>query len=44
MTEYRDKLVERLIEHMERMQVRMRSRAPTAWSDRGSNDAPGPNA
>ena len=33
MTEYRDKLVERLIEHMERMQVRMRSRAPTAWSD-----------
>ena len=33
MTDYRDILVERLIEHMERMQVRMRSRTPSAWSD-----------
>ena len=34
MTDYRDILVERLIEGMERMQVRMRSRPPAApWSD-----------
>ena len=33
MTEYRDVLVERLIDHMERMQSGMRSRAPVAWSD-----------
>ena len=33
MTDYRDVLVERLIDHMERMQSGMRSRAPVAWSD-----------
>jgi DNA-binding MarR family transcriptional regulator len=33
MDSFRESLVERLIEHMERMQVRMRSRPPAAWSD-----------
>jgi len=33
MTEYRDVLVERLIDHMERMQTGMRSRVPVPWSD-----------
>lgn len=33
MTDYRDVLVERLIDHMERMQTGMRSQAPVAWSD-----------
>jgi DNA-binding MarR family transcriptional regulator len=33
MDNLRDSLAERLIEHMERMQVRMRSRPPAAWSD-----------
>jgi DNA-binding MarR family transcriptional regulator len=33
MTDHRDVLVERLIDHMERMQTGMRSRTPVAWSD-----------
>lgn len=33
MDDFRNSLVERLIENMEGMQVRMRSRPPAAWSD-----------